>query len=211
MSTRRSVPVGVQFITGVGGFAAGLVSLSSLLLLGLSIREGEFGLAVQVLPMLVLGLGHIVSLYGLVTLRQWGYKWTRRLFALTLLVHLPAVQTGNPIQVGTLAFSGVVLGYLWLLRDASVFTSAPAADDSTPETPGDGPVEVDTLDDDDGATTIDVDPLDGAGDRERDRDRERGRDHDETTTDDEDADDPAPDADAGDDTDGDDGADEGSG
>ncbi len=181
MSTRRSVPAGVQVITGVGGFAAGLVTLSSLLLLGLSVREGEFRLAVQLLPVLVLGIGHIVSLYGLVTLRRWGYRWTRRLFAVTLLLHLPAVRTGNPVQVGTLLFSGFVVGYLWLLRDSSVFTAAPAADGPATGDPTDGPVEVDPLDDGgDDATTIDVDPLDGAGEPDHDRDR----DHDETGTDD---------------------------
>ncbi len=163
MSSRRSVPVGVQFITGVGGFAAGLVALSSLLLLGLTIREGDYRLALQVLPMLALGVGHVVSLYGLVTLRQWGYRWTRRLFAVTLLVHVPAVRTGNPVQVGTLLFSGFVLTYLWLLRDSSVFTASPAADTPAADDPGDGPVEVDPLGNDSEATTIDVDPLDGAG------------------------------------------------
>jgi len=169
VSTRRSVPTGVQAITAVGGFAAGIVTLGSALVMVQLARSGEFGLAVRFLFPLALGVGHLVSLYGLVSLERWGYRWTRRLFAVTLaLVAVPAVQTRSPVQVGTLLFSAGVLAYLWLLRDSSVFTAsvdAPSGDDD--------PVEVDTRDDD-GATTIDVDPLDRGGETDRERDRGSG-------------------------------------
>ncbi|PSQ59135.1 hypothetical protein BRD18_04205 [Halobacteriales archaeon SW_7_71_33] len=135
MSTRRSVPTGVQFITAVGGFAAGLVTLTGLLGLYVAVQDGNLGLAVRFLPMLGLGVGHLAGLYGLVRLRRWGYRWTRRLFAATLLVNLPGARTGDPLTVGTVGFSVFVLGYLWL---ADTKTFRPRPDGSAP-TPGEGP------------------------------------------------------------------------
>lgn len=168
----------MQFITGVGGFAAGLVTLSSFLLLGLSVREGEFGLAVRLLLPLALGVGHLVSLYGLVTLERWGYRWTRRLFAVTLVAVLPAATTGSPVVFGTIAFSAGVLVYLWLI-ETSVFTPS-VPDASTLGEDAAESVEVDSFDHGE-ATTIDVDPLDrgdGPDESGQDEDGDDGGDDD---------------------------------
>ena len=132
MSTRRSVPTGVQFITAVGGFAAGLVTLTGLLGLYVAVQDGNLGLAVRFLPVLGLGVGHLAGLYGLVRLRRWGYRWTRRLFAATLLVNLPGARTGDPLTVGTVGFSVFVLGYLWL-ADAKTFRPRPGGSTPTSE------------------------------------------------------------------------------
>jgi len=142
VSTRRGVPAGVQFIGGVGGFAAGLVSLTALLGIYVAVQEGDLALAARFVPMLVLGVGHVVGLYGLVRLRRWGYRWTRRLFAVTLLVNLPGLQTGDPITLGTVVFSVFVLGYLWL-ADAKTFRPRPSGDSPPTTDPGDEPAEID--------------------------------------------------------------------
>ena len=162
MSTRRGVPAGVQFITGVGGFAAGLVSLTALLGIYVAVQQGDLGLAARFVPMLGLGVGHVVSLYGLVRLRRRGYRWTRRLFAATLLVNLPGLQTGDPLTLGTVVFSVFVLGYLWL-ADAKTFRpsaggSSPTDSDAkpaeiAPEDPHDRseePIRIEGVDADDG-------------------------------------------------------------
>jgi len=201
VSARRSVPAGVQFIAGVGGFAAGLVSLFALL----GIYVAELALAARFVPMLLLGVGHVVSLYGLVRLRRWGYRWTRRLFAVTLLVNLPGLRTGDPITLGTVAFSVFVLGYLWL-ADTKTFRPRPTGGDPTggdagdPGDPGnsdEAPIRIEDVDagDGDGAesdTSADPDPLAGETDSAPDQDDGADADGDDESH--------ASDTDAGDET-----------
>lgn len=183
----------MQFITGVGGVAGGLFALGTGALIVQSIRAGQFGLALQLLPMFLLSVGDLVALYGLARLRRWGYVWTRRLFGLTLVVNLPAAVAGNPLDVGTVAFCGVTLTYLWLAEPSTFRRGVPAdaGDGDGPDDlshPDDEPVDVEIGEPGD-EPPVDADPLGASGDESGDDGGTTGRpdDADGRDEDDEDA------------------------
>ena len=102
----RSRPLGVTVLCLLGALGA----VPSLLkLLGLLGGGGVFGLLA--LPSLVIVVGKLLVLFGLWTMREWGYRWAVALYSLSALWQL---VTGS---LGGVLLNAFVVLYLLLVAD----------------------------------------------------------------------------------------------
>ena len=102
----RSRPLGVTILCLLGALGA-VPSLFRLL--GMLGGGGVFGLLA--FPSLVLVVGKIVVLFGLWTMREWGYRWAVALYSLSALWQL---VTGG---LGGVLVNVLVVLYLLLVAD----------------------------------------------------------------------------------------------
>lgn len=106
--SRRSRPLGVTILCLVG-FLGAFFSLFKLL--GMLGGGGAFG--ILALPLLALLVGKVLVLYGLWTLKQWGYTGALILYSLSALLNL--------VSLSPLALLVDVLIVVYLLSKANHF------------------------------------------------------------------------------------------